>query len=157
MEGIGASKRKSVSFSGGQHQHQSHSQNHNNHTNHNQHQHQPSSQDQLNNTITLKLESTNRQNLQTLFKTLSIDNILFIISCILTEQKLIFISSELEILSECIYGLVSLIYPFKWQYLLCPVLAEKYVNFFTTPLPFIIGIKRHLANFIDKKKSNMVV
>lgn len=119
-----------------------------------------SSQDELNNMITLKLESTNRQNLKILFKRLSIDNILFLISCILTEQKLIFISSKLEILSECIYGLVSLIYPFKWQYLLCPILTEKYLNFFTTPLPFIIGIKRYLANYyrsIDKKKSNIVV
>ena len=125
-----------------------------------QHQHQHSSQDQLNNTVTLKLESTNRQNLKILFKTLSVDNILFIISCILTEQKLIFISSELEVLSECIFGLVSLIYPFKWQYLFCPILAEKYLNFFTTPLPFIIGIKRYLANYyrsIDKKKANIVV
>ena len=115
------------------------------------------SQDDLNNTITLKLASSNRPRLQPLFQALSVDNILFCISCILTEQKLIFISSELPLLSDCILALAAVIYPFRWQHLCCPVLSECALNLFTSPFPFMVGIKRYLANHLDAVDTSGVV
>lgn len=95
--------------------------------------------------ITLKLESTYHQSLLLLFRTLSIDNITFLISCILTERRLIFYSNSLQVLSECIHSLLALIYPFRWQNIFVPILPESLLNYLCAPLPFIIGIKGYLA------------
>lgn len=60
--------------------------------------------------------------------------------------RMIFYCNSLETLSECIHGLLALIYPFRWQHIFVPVLPESLINYLAAPMPFIIGIKSYLAH-----------
>ena len=53
--------------------------------------------------------------------------------------------NSLETLSQYIHGLLSLIYPFRWQHIFVPVLPEALINYLAA-VPFIIGIKSYLAH-----------
>ena len=59
---------------------------------------------------------------------------------------MIFYCESLETLSECIHAVLALIYPFRWQHIFVPVLPESLINYLGAPMPFIIGIKSHLAH-----------
>ncbi|KAJ6252155.1 c-myc promoter binding protein [Anaeramoeba flamelloides] len=74
-----------------------------------------------------------------LFSCLSLENIILIWGAILKERKLLFISRSLEYLTPCIYGFLTLIYPFKWSYPLIPILPLSFNEVFQSPVPYIIG------------------
>ena len=75
---------------------------------------------------------------------MTVNNIMLLVSCVLTERRLIFHSKHLEKLSQCIHGLLALIYPFRWQHIFVPILPEQLLNYLGAPMPFIIGVKSHL-------------
>lgn len=79
-------------------------------------------------------------SLHTLVESLSAGNVIAVIGALLTESRLIFISSSLDRLSYSIQGALSLIYPFTWQHILVPVLPPSLVTYCSAPMPFVIGI-----------------
>ncbi len=107
--------------------------------------------------VTLWLNDTYHISLTELFRALGVDNIMFLLSCLLTERRLIVSSSSLERLSECIHGLMAIIYPFRWQHIFVPILPEQLLNYLGAPMPFIIGIKTYLATEMTEYPVSEVV
>jgi len=79
-------------------------------------------------------------SLERLFRQLSADNIALIITAILTEKRMLFVSSHVDYLNECIESLASLIYPFFWRHIYIPLLPRKLIDFICAPMPFMCGI-----------------
>ena len=65
---------------------------------------------------------------------------MFIVSCMLTERRLVFHSESLEKVSDVIHGLLKLLYPFEWQQVCIPILPKSLMHYVGAPMPFIIGL-----------------
>ena len=82
----------------------------------------------------------NDQYLETLFRVLSIDNILIAWRGLLLEKKLFLICSSKETLLQVSHGLITLLFPFKWIHTYIPILPQKLKAFIDSPMPLIFGI-----------------
>lgn len=63
-----------------------------------------------------------------------------ILSALLSEQRIIMVSENVSTLSECMHGVVALLYPFNWQQIFVPLLPNVLLDYLTAPMPFLIGI-----------------
>jgi len=94
---------------------------------------------------------------KTLFKSLCVDNVLFVLSCILLELRVITLSKSLQRLSDCTHALHSLLYPFVWQHIFIPLLPESLASYLSSPIPFLIGVPAYIFKNCRKKDLSSVV
>ena len=88
--------------------------------------------------------------INTLLSRFSAKLLRYVISAILCERRVIFLSNSLEILSNCIHGLLSLCYPFVWTHILVPYLPSQLLDYVCAPSPYLIGLSRDHANTIEQ-------
>jgi hypothetical protein len=69
-----------------------------------------------------------------------IDDFYKILTAVLLERSLIFVSDNVTIISSAILGLKTLIKPFDWCYALIPVLPSPLIDILDTPQPILVGI-----------------
>ena len=79
------------------------------------------------------------------FRLLSINNVLALLSAALSEQRILFVSTDYHALGLAAESLNALLFPLKWRYVYIPVLPSSMLDYLSAPMPFIIGIhKEHL-------------
>ncbi|KAG9245251.1 AEX-3 domain-containing protein [Calycina marina] len=93
-----------------------------------------------------ELPQSRATDLYALFRCLSIPNIVALFEFVLTEQRIILISSHTAMLHLACKAIVSSIYPLKWQSLLVPVLPARLMTILDAPCPYICGIERRYEN-----------
>ena len=71
----------------------------------------------------------------------------------LTERRVILLSSKPSRLSNCAHALSSLLYPFAWQHIYVPILVPKMLDYVCAPMPFLIGM--HIAMLPSLKNMPM--
>jgi hypothetical protein len=67
---------------------------------------------------------------------------------LLTDTPIIIVASNLSVLSTFSYGLLALINPLEWHHLFAPVLPMSCLESIHCPIPYIVGIHRHLIPLI---------
>jgi hypothetical protein len=75
-----------------------------------------------------------------LFRCLSVENILTAMALLLLEKKVVLFSSHSSLPNEVVELLKSLIFPFTWQCPCLPRLADDLLGVLDCPTAFIIGI-----------------
>ena len=75
-----------------------------------------------------------------------------ILKFILLEEPILFFCEDLHILTYIIEGLISLIYPFEYQYPIISVLPEQNYSFISIFKHFIFGINHKYTDDIFHKK-----
>lgn len=83
---------------------------------------------------------TSDKAIQTLFTCLSVENIIYLFKCIILEQRIFIHSKNIEKLSLCSEGLLSLIYPFVWVNPYISLLPISLIQCLEVPTPIIIGM-----------------
>ncbi|KAK9487746.1 AEX-3 domain-containing protein [Lipomyces starkeyi] len=81
-------------------------------------------------------------DLYPLFRCLSIMSIIELFEAVLAEARIIFVSSDLAMLTSAAAAITALIFPFKWQSVYIPVLPARLVSCLEMPVPYIIGLHR---------------
>ncbi|KAK9820042.1 hypothetical protein WJX72_005418 [[Myrmecia] bisecta] len=76
-----------------------------------------------------------------LCRSLSLENILMLITGALLERQMVFFCPNIGVLSTTVLSLVPLLRPFAWQSLLLPVLPASMLAFLEAPVPFILGVQ----------------
>eukprot|EP01083_Nonionella_stella_P232908 821102_1 len=76
----------------------------------------------------------------TLFRCLSIDNVLRLFAAVLMEQKILFMSRLRSVLMEASEVLLNLLFPLHYQGVYMPLLPRKLTDFLMAPVPFIAGV-----------------
>ena len=76
---------------------------------------------------------------------------------ILCENKIFIIYENISDINNIIYGLCSLIYPFKWELPIVSFITKENIDMIETPIASIIGVsiefKDYLINSINKNSS----
>ena len=76
---------------------------------------------------------------------LSVDNILQVISAILTGQAVLFVSSLYPMLTYVIQSFLTYITPFVWRHAVVPILPYPLLEVLDAPVATIIGIHSSLT------------
>lgn len=79
-------------------------------------------------------------NVGRLFSLLNLENVLIVFRQLVTEQSIVFLSSNENNLTTCSYTLLALLFPLKWSLLYAPILPEKMVDNLYSPVPFVFGM-----------------
>eukprot|EP00347_Sterkiella_histriomuscorum_P007569 403348413 len=91
----------------------------------------------------------------TIFSLFHIEDFFRILTAVLLERSLIFVSDNLAILTSVVLGFKSLIKPFQWCYALIPVLPSPLIDILDTPQPILCGITRHDYTNISLSEDEM--
>ncbi|PKC07971.1 DENN-domain-containing protein [Rhizophagus irregularis] len=81
-------------------------------------------------------------SLYSLFRSLSIKNIITLFEVALAEGKILIISSYPDMLYQVAHSITYLIYPLYWQGVFIPVLPARLMACLQAPVPYIMGIER---------------
>lgn len=73
-----------------------------------------------------------------------------VLTCLLTEQRLVFFSSNWALLTLVAECFLAYLHPLQWQHTLVPILSEQMLDFVMAPTSFLMGC--HLAHFDDVSK-----
>lgn len=94
----------------------------------------------------LRLEST---ELSDLYRALGPDLLITVFSSLLLERKVVLFTENISILSSCVLGLETLLYPFQWQYTLVTVLPQDLAEICQAPTPVLAGMLESLPFDIE--------
>ena len=70
------------------------------------------------------------------------ERILFLITALLLERKIILIKENFGDIALIMESLVSLLNPLKWNFVFITYLTPKLVECLEAPFPYIIGVSR---------------
>jgi len=91
-----------------------------------------------------KLPYVNPETIKTLFKVLSVDNVLLLFKRVLLDTSNLFKSKEVRLLVNCCEAIKSLIFPLKYEVVYVPHLPEIMLDRVDAPFIFMLGIESKL-------------
>lgn len=94
----------------------------------------------------LRLEST---ELSDLFRSLGAEILLNVFGTLLLERKVILFSKSISLLSSCVLGLQTTMYPFQWQHTLVTILPQGLVEICQAPFPLLAGSLEEITMEIE--------
>jgi hypothetical protein len=89
-----------------------------------------------------ELPESRSTDLYALFRALSIPNIVALLEFVLSESRIILLSSYTSMLHLASKALASLLYPLKWASIFIPVLPARLLSALEAPCPYVVGIER---------------
>ncbi|KAL9224667.1 hypothetical protein vseg_000682 [Gypsophila vaccaria] len=88
---------------------------------------------------------------------LRLEHVLTLFTGALLEKQIVFVCSNLGILSASVLSLLPLIRPYQWQSLLMPVLPNDMLDFLDAPVPYIVGVQNKSLEVPSKLSSAIIV
>lgn len=82
------------------------------------------------------------------YNTLSINNWIVVMECLLLEKSIVFHSDRLQRITSCILASLSLLYPLSWSHLIYPLLPSSCIDYVGCPIPFVAGVHSCLKETI---------
>ena len=81
-------------------------------------------------------------NLKKIFFDYEVEDVISMYNYLFLETRVLFFSKNIDILNIYIYGLLSLLYPFQYQYQIVTILPEENFEIMESITPFIAGINQ---------------
>jgi pentatricopeptide repeat protein len=78
----------------------------------------------------------------TLFECLDVEHVLTVWAALMTERKILLVSSQYSVLTVCCEILCSLLFPMRWSHLYVPLLPRMLCPMLGAPVPYLAGIAR---------------
>ena len=89
-----------------------------------------------------ELPGSRGTDIYSLFRCLSLENVVALFEYAMSESRIIFLSSHTAVLHLACHGLASLLYPLKWASIFIPVLPARLLSALDAPCPYIVGVER---------------
>jgi hypothetical protein len=93
-----------------------------------------------------EIPGSRNTDLYALFRCLSIPNIITLFEYVLSESRIILLSSYTSMLHLASNALIALIYPLTWSAVFIPVLPVRLIQALEAPCPYIVGVERRYDN-----------
>jgi pentatricopeptide repeat protein len=88
-----------------------------------------------------------------LFECLDLENIMHVWYALLSEQKVLLLSSQYSILTVCAEVLISLLFPLRWSHIYVPLLPRFLSPMLEAPIPYLVGVIRENWNIAEQSLS----
>jgi hypothetical protein len=92
-----------------------------------------------------------------LFSILGTTKYFTLLSAILCEQRILFVSNDVNLLTTTILSTLSMIYPFRWHHVFITLLPPKLITYLQAPVPYIIGIKKSALAEVSRDAAHGVL
>eukprot|EP01060_Flectonema_neradi_P006575 TRINITY_DN1444_c3_g1_i1.p1 TRINITY_DN1444_c3_g1~~TRINITY_DN1444_c3_g1_i1.p1 ORF type:complete len:677 (+),score=88.39 TRINITY_DN1444_c3_g1_i1:119-2149(+) len=69
-----------------------------------------------------------------------VSNCIDVFAALLSEQRILLVGDDLELVTGCIHALTAIIHPFQYQYPFVPILPPGMLDALCSPTPFVMGI-----------------
>lgn len=79
---------------------------------------------------------------------LSANQFMRILTAMLLEKSVIFVSDNLPLLSSAVLGMQHFLFPFKWCYVQIPILPRSLVEMIEAPMPILVGLLNSHLDFV---------
>lgn len=89
-----------------------------------------------------EIPGSRNTHLYPLFRCLDIPEIITLFEYVLSESRVIFVSSHPAMLHLACTAIIQLLYPLTWSGIYIPVLPTRLIQAIEAPCPYIIGIRR---------------
>ncbi|KAF4553336.1 DENN (AEX-3) domain-containing protein 2 [Elsinoe fawcettii] len=89
-----------------------------------------------------ELPGSRNTDIYSLFRALSIPNIVMLFEYAISESRIVFLSSHGSMLHLACAALVNLLYPLKWTGVFIPILPARLLQALEAPCPYIIGVEK---------------
>lgn len=89
-----------------------------------------------------------------LFECLDLNNVMVVWYALLTEQKVVLLSSQYSILTVCAEILQSLMFPLQWSHLYVPLLPRFLSPMLDAPIPYLVGVIRENWVYAEQNLSS---
>ncbi|KAJ8331147.1 hypothetical protein QVD99_005806 [Batrachochytrium dendrobatidis] len=87
-----------------------------------------------------------------IFCAMSLHHIILAFELILTERKVIFLSSHYSMLNLASEAFCHLLFPLYWHHILIPVLPSRLISYLQAPMPYIVGVHRkYFGKFVEQE------
>ncbi|KAI9671866.1 MAG: hypothetical protein M1831_003394 [Alyxoria varia] len=93
-----------------------------------------------------EIPGSRNTDLYPLFRSLDIPDIVVLLEYVLSESRIIILSSHTSMLHLVTAAIIQLMYPLKWAGIFIPVLPARLIQALEAPCPYIIGIERRYEN-----------
>ncbi|DAZ92962.1 TPA: hypothetical protein N0F65_006281 [Lagenidium giganteum] len=77
---------------------------------------------------------------RTLFQCLSVKNVIYVLNCMMMEQRILIHSNHHGLLTPVCEALCALMFPFCWEHVYVPFLPVKLIDYLHAPVPYIMGL-----------------
>lgn len=78
--------------------------------------------------------------LNPLIGVLDVQDFLWLVSALVQEKSVVFVSYNLDLLSACVLAMQALLRPFKWPYIFIPIIPESLSELLEAPVPILAGL-----------------
>ncbi|XP_024903359.1 DENN domain-containing protein 3, partial [Pteropus alecto] len=85
------------------------------------------------------------------------EKVLQVLTCLLTEQRLVFFSSNWALLTLVAECFVAYLHPLRWQHTLVPILSEQMLDFVMAPTSFLMGCHLDYFEEVSKEADGLVL
>ncbi|KAH0250981.1 DENN-domain-containing protein, partial [Aureobasidium melanogenum] len=93
-----------------------------------------------------EIPGSRNTDIYALFRALSLNNIITLFEYVLSESRIILLSSHTSMLHLASAAITSLLYPLKWAGVFIPVLPARLIQALEAPCPYIVGVERRYEN-----------
>jgi len=69
------------------------------------------------------------------------EEILKLLGGMLSERRILIIGKHFVSVARCVIASISMLYPFRWQHVLLPVVPDHLVALTLSPMPYILGMR----------------
>jgi hypothetical protein len=73
---------------------------------------------------------------------MTLENILTVVGCLMTEMQVVVVSPDLQVLSAAVFSFVCMLLPLKWAGPLIVTLPSSLYAYLESPVPLVLGIER---------------
>ena len=92
-----------------------------------------------------------------LIRAISLERILVLLGCALTETKIVFVSKNASILGSSVLAFSALLLPFVWSGPFVPVLPTHLLHMLDAPVPILVGITRMNKSIVEQREHDTVI
>ncbi|XP_060051903.1 DENN domain-containing protein 3 isoform X2 [Erinaceus europaeus] len=85
------------------------------------------------------------------------EKVLQILTCLLTEQRIVFFSSNWALLTLVTECFLAYLHPLQWQHTFVPVLSGQMLDFVMAPTSFLMGCHLHHFEEVSKEADGLVL
>lgn len=96
-------------------------------------------------------DAADEANIAQLLIHLTYADLLSALGALLTEQRVVVLGFTTEIVSQCVMALHSLLQPFEWPHALVPVVPKMFIELFSSPTPFLMGMTYQQAAALNMR------
>ena len=69
------------------------------------------------------------------------EEILKLLGAMLSERRVLIIGKHFVSVARCVIASISMLYPFRWQHVLLPVVPDHLIALTLSPMPYILGMR----------------